>query len=81
MTLEPLSEACPVRKTGLTFAVETPLPEWQARINKPASGERIVDLLKEARGRSWRQARFYFMVGLPRGGGSGRGRTDSPASD
>jgi len=65
VTLDLLSEVSSVRKTGLTFAVETPLPEWQAGVNKPVSGERIVDLLKEARGRGWRQAKFYFMIGLP----------------
>ncbi|MBN1835461.1 MAG: radical SAM protein, partial [Spirochaetales bacterium] len=65
VTLELLSQVSSVRKTGLTFAVETPLPEWQAGVNKPVSGERILDLLKEARGRGWRQAKFYFMIGLP----------------
>jgi radical SAM family uncharacterized protein/radical SAM-linked protein len=65
LTLELLSEVSSVRKTGLTFAVETPLPEWQSGLNKPVSGERVADLLKEARERGWRQAKFYFMVGLP----------------
>jgi hypothetical protein len=65
LTLDLLSEVSSVRKTGLTFAVETPLPEWQAGINKPVSGERVADLLREARERGWRQAKFYFMIGLP----------------
>ena len=65
VTLELLSEVSSVRKSGLTFAVETPLPRWQAGINKPVSGGRLVELLKEARERGWRQAKFYFMVGLP----------------
>ncbi|MBN1834705.1 MAG: DUF2344 domain-containing protein [Spirochaetales bacterium] len=65
LTLDLLSEVSAVRKTGLTFAVETPLAQWQAGINKPVSGGRTVELLKEARGRGWRQAKFYFMIGLP----------------
>jgi radical SAM-linked protein len=65
LTLDLLTEVSSVRKTGLTFAVETPLPEWQAGINKPVSEERIADLLREARARGWKQAKFYFMIGLP----------------
>lgn len=65
LTLDLLSEIATVRKSGLTFAVETPLEAWQRGLNKEVSLERTVRLLEEARSRGWRLAKFYFMVGLP----------------
>ncbi len=65
LTLNLLSELSSVRKSGLTFAVETPLEEWQRGINKLAPLERTVEILREAHGRGWKLAKFYFMVGLP----------------
>jgi radical SAM superfamily enzyme YgiQ (UPF0313 family) len=63
--LELLSEISAVRKSGLTFAVETPVESWQRGINKLASLERTLEILEEARSRGWRAAKFYFMIGLP----------------
>jgi radical SAM-linked protein len=63
--LELLSELSAVRKSGLTFAVETPIDSWQRGINKLAPLERTVQILLEARERGWRLAKFYFMIGLP----------------
>ncbi|MHC1693330.1 MAG: TIGR03936 family radical SAM-associated protein [Sphaerochaetaceae bacterium] len=60
--LEQLSE---VRKSGLTFAIETPLLQWQRAMNKEAPVEQVVEIISEARSRGWRLAKFYFMVGLP----------------
>jgi len=54
-----------VRKSGLTFAVETPLDFWQMAINKQVSGEDVVSILREAKKRGWKGAKFYFMIGLP----------------
>ena len=62
--LEKISE---VRKSGLTFAVETPADFWQMAINKKVSGGDVVTILREARRRGWRGAKFYFMIGLPLG--------------
>ncbi len=67
--LEILSEISAVRKSGLTFAVETPVEHWQRGINKPAPLERTLQILEEARARGWRAAKFYFMIGLPVTGG------------
>lgn len=53
------------RKSGLTFAVETPLDEWQRSVNKVVPRDKIVAILKEAEGRGYRLAKFYFMIGLP----------------
>lgn len=60
--LEQLSE---VRKSGLTFAIETPLSQWQKSMNKEVPVEDVVAIIQEAKGRGWRLAKFYFMVGLP----------------
>jgi radical SAM superfamily enzyme YgiQ (UPF0313 family) len=60
-----LSEISEVRKSGLTFAVETALPQWQSELRKAAPLEKIVSILTEARSLGWKSAKFYFMVGLP----------------
>ena len=66
-SLQLLDKISRVRKSGLTFAVETPTDFWQMMINKTVSGEDIVSILKEARRQGWRLAKFYFMIGLPLG--------------
>jgi radical SAM superfamily enzyme YgiQ (UPF0313 family) len=63
--LEKVSE---VRKSGLTFAVETAVDAWQWSINKEVSRDQVVAILREAKKRGWRGSKFYFMVGLPVGG-------------
>ncbi|MDR1099780.1 MAG: DUF2344 domain-containing protein, partial [Treponema sp.] len=68
--LEKISET---RKSGLTFAVETPEEGWQMAINKIVSRENVLNILREAKQRGWRGAKFYFMIGLPLG--------DLPAAD
>ena len=60
--LEQLSE---VRKSGLTFAIETPLLENQRSNNKEVPLETIIPIIQEAKSRGWKLAKFYFMVGLP----------------
>ena len=68
-SLNLLSELNEVRKSGLTFAVETPLPNWQADMNKAVEMDNIVEIIKEAKKLGWRVAKFYFMIGLPVSGG------------
>lgn len=60
--LEKLSE---VRKSGLTFAVETPDEAWQLRLNKEVYAQHLVDIILDAKKRGWNKAKFYFMIGLP----------------
>ncbi len=60
-----LDKISQVRKSGLTFAVETPVDAWQMMINKEVSRENVVTILLEAKKHGWRSAKFYFMVGLP----------------
>jgi radical SAM superfamily enzyme YgiQ (UPF0313 family) len=65
LSLELLKEISEVRKSGLTFAVETARPEWQAEVRKTVTLEKIIEILREARAQGWKAAKFYFMVGLP----------------
>ncbi|MCX7038774.1 MAG: radical SAM protein, partial [Spirochaetes bacterium] len=63
--LQILAEISEVRKSGLTFAVETAKPEWQAAVRKTAGLEKVIAIMREAKSQGWRAAKFYFMVGLP----------------
>ena len=60
--LEQLSE---VRKSGLTFAIETPNKSWQKAMNKEVPIEQVIAIAREAKSRGWKLAKFYFMIGLP----------------
>ena len=62
--IEKISET---RKSGLTFAIETPADAWQLSINKEVSKENVINILKEAKKHGWKSAKFYFMIGLPVG--------------
>ncbi|OHD14495.1 MAG: hypothetical protein A2Z96_08160 [Spirochaetes bacterium GWB1_48_6] len=63
--LELIEDISGTRKSGLTFAVETPLEQWQMTLNKTVGLEKIRSILLEAEKRGYRVAKFYFMVGLP----------------
>ena len=67
-TLNLLEDVSRVRKSGLTFAVETPVYEWQKGINKIVTLEKTVEIMLEAKSHGWRHGKFYFMLGLPVGG-------------
>lgn len=75
-TLPLLASLSEVRKSGLTFAVETPVESWQGSINKQVSFDKIAEILKEAKRYGFRSAKFYFMIGLPV---AGRGRGEGEA--
>ncbi|WP_304222705.1 TIGR03936 family radical SAM-associated protein [Gracilinema caldarium] len=62
--IEQISET---RKSGLTFAIETPVDAWQLSINKEVSRNNVIEILKEAKKHGWKSAKFYFMIGLPVG--------------
>ncbi len=65
LSLALLKEISEVRKSGLTFAVETAKPEWQQEVRKTATLEKIISVMREAKTQGWKAAKFYFMVGLP----------------
>ncbi|HEY9055371.1 MAG TPA: TIGR03936 family radical SAM-associated protein, partial [Rectinemataceae bacterium] len=75
-TLPLLAQLSEVRKSGLTFAVETPVTEWQRSINKTVDAQKIVEILEEARRLGFKSAKFYFMIGLPVPG-KGRGEGEA----
>lgn len=64
-TLPILESLAEVRKSGLTFAVETPDEAWQLRLNKEVYAQHLIEIINEAKKRGWNKAKFYFMVGLP----------------
>jgi radical SAM superfamily enzyme YgiQ (UPF0313 family) len=66
-----LEKVSAVRKSSLTFAVETPRDAWQMAINKAVSRDTVADILAEAKRNGWRSAKFYFMIGLPASRGDG----------
>jgi radical SAM superfamily enzyme YgiQ (UPF0313 family) len=70
LSLGLLAELAEVRKSGLTFAVETPRPEWQLDVCKEVPLEKVIAILREAKARGWKAAKFYFMVGLPPAAGA-----------
>ena len=62
-----LAKVSEVRKSGLTFAVETPSEAGQLAINKQVSLNEVISIINEAKKYGWRSIKFYFMVGLPLG--------------
>ena len=64
-TLPLIEKISEVRKSGLTFAIETPLDSWQCGINKRVPLEKIKAILHEAKLKGFKSAKFYFMIGLP----------------
>jgi radical SAM superfamily enzyme YgiQ (UPF0313 family) len=64
-SLSILEKIAVTRKSGLTFAVETPKEEWQISINKEVTRDSVVSIIEEAKKNGWKGAKFYFMIGLP----------------
>jgi len=64
-SLSILEQIAVTRKSGLTFAVETPKEAWQMSINKEVTRDSTVSIIQEARKNGWKGAKFYFMIGLP----------------
>jgi radical SAM family uncharacterized protein/radical SAM-linked protein len=60
-----LSQIAAVRRSGLTFAVETPDESFQRAMNKEVPAEQVASIVKEAKKLGWKSAKFYFMTGLP----------------
>ncbi|MDR2470713.1 MAG: TIGR03936 family radical SAM-associated protein [Treponema sp.] len=60
--LETLSE---LRRSGLTFAVETPAAGDQKSINKVVALDEVISISRAAKQRGWRGVKCYFMLGLP----------------
>ncbi|MDR1143800.1 MAG: TIGR03936 family radical SAM-associated protein [Spirochaetaceae bacterium] len=63
-----------IRKSGLTFAVETPGDMEQLAINKQVALKEVVSIIGEAKKYGWKGIKFYFMIGLPPDHGGGEER-------
>lgn len=64
-TLSIMEQLSQVRKSGLTFAIESPHEFAQFAINKEVHKEQVLSIIHEAKQKGWRKAKFYFMIGLP----------------
>ncbi|MCR4676508.1 MAG: TIGR03960 family B12-binding radical SAM protein [Sphaerochaetaceae bacterium] len=64
-SLDILEQLAEVRKSGLTFAIETPDILDQRSMNKEVPVEQVIEIIREAKARGWKLAKFYFMTGLP----------------
>lgn len=67
MSLGVLEKLNQVRKSNLTFAVETPEETWQLSLNKEVYAQHLESIIREAKQKGWSSAKFYFMIGLPVG--------------
>lgn len=67
MSLPVLEKLSAVRRSGLTFAVETPDELWQLSLNKEVYAQHLESIIREAKAKGWSTAKFYFMIGLPLG--------------
>ncbi|MDR1128315.1 MAG: TIGR03936 family radical SAM-associated protein [Treponema sp.] len=76
-----LEKVSRVRKSGLTFAVETANELWQLAVNKSVPRDSVVSIINEARKNGWRGAKFYFMIGLPPAAGEAASGPDSPREE
>ena len=65
--LDILEKLSSVRRSGLTFAIETPEEMWQLSLNKEVYAQHLKEIIWEAKKRGWSSAKFYFMIGLPLG--------------
>jgi radical SAM family uncharacterized protein/radical SAM-linked protein len=54
-----------VRKSGLTFAVESADPMIRRGINKPVDMAQLKKVVRWAIEAGWRHVKLYFMIGLP----------------
>ncbi len=54
-----------VRKTSLTFAVESASETMRSISNKKVLEEDLLDIIRHVSGKGWKRIKFYFMLGLP----------------
>ena len=64
-SLEILEMVGAVRKSGLTFAVESPDEQVRIRLNKIVHQDQLEDIIDHIELVGWRLIKLYFMIGLP----------------
>ncbi len=65
LTPEIMDQIKRVRKTGITLAPEAGSERLRMAINKGITEKDLLDTVKEAFERGWRNIKLYFMIGLP----------------
>lgn len=65
VTLPLIDGLSKLRRSALTFAVETAADDAQCAMNKRVPLDRAIRLIGRAHEMGWRRAKLYFMVGLP----------------
>ena len=63
--LDILEKVREVRKSGLTFALESADKEVQNGLNKPIDRDRFFEIVEWVVNAGWRHIKLYFMIGLP----------------
>ena len=64
-TIEILEHISDVRKSSLTFAIESASEEMRRIANKMLDVEDLIEIVEYIIERGWRQIKLYFMIGLP----------------
>lgn len=64
-TLPLLEQMSAVKRSSLTFAVESPDAAAQHAVNKIVPVDHVAAILATAKERGWKHAKLYFMIGLP----------------
>jgi radical SAM family uncharacterized protein len=54
-----------VRKSGLTFAVESADERVRSALNKPVGEGQLRDIIRKVSELGWKLVKLYFMIGLP----------------
>jgi radical SAM family uncharacterized protein len=55
-----------VRKSGLTFAVESADERVRSALNKPVGEGQLREIIRKVTELGWKLIKLYFMIGLPR---------------
>lgn len=63
--IELLEKISSVRKSGLTFAVESGSIDGQISLNKPVMLDKVKEIIQYASKNGWNLIKLYFMIGLP----------------
>ena len=64
-TLPVIQEISDIRKSSLTFAVESGCEEIRNKANKKLNTDDIIDIAKHIFNNGWNTLKLYFMIGLP----------------
>ncbi|MDY6970270.1 MAG: TIGR03960 family B12-binding radical SAM protein [Spirochaetota bacterium] len=64
-TLPIIENISDIRRTSLTFAVESGCEEIRKKANKKIKEDDLVKIVEYVFNRGWRRLKLYFMIGLP----------------